>query len=73
MFQVLLHPSSGVHKTVTTASGTFHIIGVATSFQRRQVGHVGMRLRSNIRLCLNPEHKAMKSQRGSRGIALLFL
>jgi hypothetical protein len=42
-FQVSSHPSSGVHKTVTTASGTGHIISAATSFQRGQVGHVGMR------------------------------
>ena len=34
MFRVSLHPSSGVHKTVNTASGTGHIIGAATSFQR---------------------------------------
>ena len=37
MFRVSSHPSSGVHKTVTTASGTGHIIGVATAIQR---GHV---------------------------------
>jgi hypothetical protein len=36
------HPSSGVHKTVTTASSTGHIIGAATAFQFGQVGHVGM-------------------------------
>jgi len=42
MFQVSSLPSSGVHKTVTTASGTGHIIGAATSF-RGQVGNVGMR------------------------------
>ena len=30
------HPSSGVHKTVTAASGT----GAATSLQRGQFGHV---------------------------------
>jgi len=34
------HPSSGVHKTVVTASGTGHICA-ATSLQRGQVGHVG--------------------------------
>ena len=34
MFRVSSHPSSGVHKTVNTASGTGHIIGAATSFQR---------------------------------------
>ena len=30
------HPSSGVHKTVTTASGTGHICCAATSLQRCQ-------------------------------------
>jgi hypothetical protein len=42
MFRVSSHPSSGVHKTVITASDTGHIIGAATSFQRGQFGHVGM-------------------------------
>jgi len=37
MFQVSQHPSSGVHKTVTAASGTGHNIGTATSLQRVQV------------------------------------
>ena len=36
MFRVSSHPSSGVHKTVTTASGTGHIMGATTSFQRGQ-------------------------------------
>ena len=43
MFRVSSHPSSGVYETVTTASGTGHIIGAATVFQRGQIGHVGMR------------------------------
>jgi len=30
------HPSSGVHKTVTTATGTGHIFCAATSLQRGQ-------------------------------------
>jgi len=34
MFRVLQHPSSGVLKTVTAASGTCHNIGTATSLQR---------------------------------------
>jgi len=38
MFQVTNHPSSGVLKTVTTASGTGHNIGPAPSFQPGQVG-----------------------------------
>ena len=38
MFRVSPHPSSGVLKTVTAASGTGHNIGTATSFQRGQVG-----------------------------------
>ena len=31
------HPSSGVHKTITAASGTGHIFSAATSLQRGQV------------------------------------
>ena len=37
------HPSSGVHKTVTTASGTGHIFCTVTSLQRGQLGHLGGR------------------------------
>ena len=33
-FGCQLHPSSGVHKTVTTSSGTGHIFCAATSLQR---------------------------------------
>jgi len=33
MFRVLQHPSSGVLKTVTAASGTGHNTGAATSLQ----------------------------------------
>ena len=36
MFRVSQHPSSGVQKTVTAASGTGHNIGTATSLQRGQ-------------------------------------
>ena len=36
MFWVLPHPSSGVLKAVTAASGTGHNIGIATSLQRGQ-------------------------------------
>ena len=38
MFRVTQHPSPGVLKTVTAASGTGHNIGTATSLQRGQVG-----------------------------------
>jgi len=34
MFRVSQHPSSGVLKTVTTASGTGHNTGTSTSLQR---------------------------------------
>ena len=37
MFRVSPHPSSGVLKTVTAASGTGHNIGTATSLQRGQI------------------------------------
>ena len=38
MFQVSQHPSSGVLKTVTTASSTGHNTGAATSLQRGLIG-----------------------------------
>jgi len=38
MFRVSPHPSSGILKTVTAASGTGHNIGTATSFQRGLIG-----------------------------------
>jgi len=38
MFRVSQHPSSGVLKTVTAASGTGHSIGTATSLQRGPIG-----------------------------------
>ena len=38
------HPSSGVHKTVTAASGTGHSIRATTFLQRGQIDHVGGRL-----------------------------
>ena len=37
-FGCLSHPLSGVHETVTAASGTSHIICAATSLQRDEVG-----------------------------------
>ena len=38
MFRVLQHPSSGVLKTVTAASGTGHNTGTAISIQRGPIG-----------------------------------
>ena len=38
MFRVSEHPSSGVLKTVTAASGTGHNTGTATSLQRGPIG-----------------------------------
>ena len=38
IFQVSQHPSSGVIKTVTAASGTGHNTGTATSLQRGPIG-----------------------------------
>ena len=38
MFRVPQHPSSGVLKTVTAASGTGHNTGTATSLQRGLIG-----------------------------------
>jgi len=38
MFRISQHPSSGVLKTVTAASGTGHNTGTATSLQRGLIG-----------------------------------
>jgi len=38
MFRVSQHPSSGVLKTVTAASGTGHNTGTATALQRGPIG-----------------------------------
>ena len=38
MFRVSQHPSSGILKTVTAASGTRHNTGTATSLQRGPIG-----------------------------------
>ena len=38
MFRVSQHPSSGVLKTVTAASGTRHDTGTGTSLQRGLIG-----------------------------------
>ena len=40
MFRVSQHPSSGVLKTVTAASGTGHNTGTATSLQRGLIGNI---------------------------------
>ena len=44
MFRVSQHPSSRVLKTVTTASGTGHNTGTATSLQRGPIGPRGVTL-----------------------------
>ena len=40
MFRVSQHPSSGVLKTVTAASGTGHNTGIANSLQRGLIGTI---------------------------------
>jgi len=40
MFRVSQHPSSGVIKTVTAASGSGHNTGTATSLQRGLIGTI---------------------------------
>ena len=42
MFRVSQHPSSGVLKTVTAASGTGHNTGTATSLQRGPIGRTSI-------------------------------
>jgi len=46
------HPSSGVHKTVTTASGIVHIFCAATSHQR---GQLGCRLEAVVKVLCTPD------------------
>ena len=41
------HPSPGVHKTVTTSSGTGHIFYAATSLHRGQVSLATLNLQNN--------------------------
>jgi hypothetical protein len=43
-FECPSHPSSGVHKSVTAASGTGHNIWAITFLQRGEFGHVRGRL-----------------------------
>jgi len=45
MLRVSQHPSSGVLKTLTAATGTGHNTGTATSLQRGRSGHLYRRLR----------------------------
>ena len=40
-FRWLSHPSSGVHQTVTTASGTGYSVRATTFRQRGLIGHAG--------------------------------
>jgi len=44
MFRVSQHPSSGVLKPVTTASGTGHVIGAATSFPNVASGWIFIKI-----------------------------
>ena len=43
-FGCISHPSSGVHQTVTAASGTGHSVRATTFRQRGLLGHAGGRL-----------------------------
>ena len=51
MFRVSQHPSSGILKNVTAASGTGHNTGAATSLQRGMIGHVGGSSCTSIMTC----------------------
>jgi len=53
MFRVSQHPSSGVIKTVTAASGTGHNIGTATSLQRGLIGPRWREVAVNICILLH--------------------
>jgi len=51
MFRVSQHPSSGVLKTVTAASGTVHNTGTATSLQRGLIRPLGNTTQHNTACC----------------------
>ena len=53
MFRVSQHPSSGVLKTVTAASGTGHNTGTATSLQRGLIGTASLSDHDPLKLCNN--------------------
>ena len=54
MFRVSQHPSSGVLKTVTVASGTGHNTGTATSLQRGLIGTLEVSSCTSIMMCIIP-------------------
>ena len=61
------HPSSGVHKTVTTASGTGHIFCAATSLQRGQASLATLEAVVTVLCtpddgCLTPETRRVNLQ-----------
>jgi len=58
MFRVSQHPSSGVLKTVTAASGTGHNIGTATSLQLGLIG---------TGLCTNKSSGVLKTVTAASG------
>jgi len=51
MFRVSQHPSSGVLKTVTAASGTGHSTGAATSLQRGLIRYADIYLLQSYSTC----------------------
>ena len=62
MFRVSQHPSSGVLKTVTAASGTGHNTGTATRLQRGLIG-TGLCLHKPVPI----RPRCKQSQNGGRG------
>ena len=71
------HPSSGVHKTVTTASGTGHIFCAATSLQRGQARVLAWpRWREVARILAWPrwrEVDAQKNMTSTGGCSYIFM
>jgi len=60
MFRVSQHPSSGVLKTVTAASGTGHNTGTATSLQRVLIVPIRTRWRVRFVGIFQPFRDAIK-------------
>ena len=78
MFRVSQHPSSGMLKTVTAASGTGNSISPATSFQRGQVSqHPTSGVLKTVTAASGTGHNigpATSSQRGQvQDLATTFL
>ena len=66
------HPSSRVHKTVSTASGTGHIFCAATSLQRGQEPHPSFGVNKTVTTTSGTGHILCAATSLKRGQALAW-